>query len=154
MKSYNSLPDGYKEIFNVDIQKNKKVSFIVNGLSILIMLFMLFITFLNGYWIYFFAIIDLYKLIAFFALMVLYIVLHELTHGIAMKICGTNKIKYGFTGLYGYAGSDDFYDKKTYDKLKLKYDEVFEEYNKLASEDEQIMVDQMVVSVTNILENL
>lgn len=48
---------------------------------------------------------------------------------------------------------DDFYDKKTYDKLKAKYDEVFEEFNKLASEDEQIMVDQMVVSVTNILEN-
>lgn len=48
---------------------------------------------------------------------------------------------------------DDFYDKKTYDKLKKKYDEVFEEFNRLASEDEQIMVDQMVVSVTNILEN-
>jgi len=114
MKSLNSLPENYKEIFNVNIQKNKKVSFIVNGFSILIMLFMLFITFLNGYWIYFFALVEVYKIIALVLLMILYIVLHELTHGIAMKICGTKKIKYGFTGLYGYAGSDDFYDKKSY----------------------------------------
>ena len=26
-----------------------------------------------------------------------------------MKLCGTKKIKYGFTGLYAFAGSDDYY---------------------------------------------
>jgi len=31
-----------------------------------------------------------------------------------MKICGTKKIKYGFTGMYAYAGSDDYYGKKAY----------------------------------------
>jgi hypothetical protein len=41
-------------------------------------------------------------------------VLHELVHGIAMKLCGTKKVKYGVTGVYAYATSDDFYDKKTY----------------------------------------
>ena len=43
-----------------------------------------------------------------------YIILHELVHGIAMKICGTKKVKYGFTGLYAFAGSNDYYDKISY----------------------------------------
>lgn len=47
-------------------------------------------------------------------LIVLYMVLHELVHGMAMKICGTKKVKYGFTGMYAFAGSKDFYDKKSY----------------------------------------
>jgi hypothetical protein len=45
---------------------------------------------------------------------IIYTVLHELVHGAAMKICGTKKIKYGFTGNYAYAGSDDYYDKGAY----------------------------------------
>jgi len=47
-------------------------------------------------------------------LIFLYMVLHELVHGIAMKMCGTKKVKYGFTGLYAFAGSEDYYDKKSY----------------------------------------
>ena len=47
-------------------------------------------------------------------LMVLYMVLHELVHGAAMKICGTKKVRYGFTGAYAFAGSDDYYDKSAY----------------------------------------
>ena len=31
-----------------------------------------------------------------------------------MKICGTKKVKYGFTGMYAFAGSEDYYDKKSY----------------------------------------
>lgn len=47
-------------------------------------------------------------------LLVVYMILHELVHGIAMKMCGTKKIKYGFTGMYAFAGSDDYYRKKPY----------------------------------------
>ena len=47
-------------------------------------------------------------------LIFVYLILHELVHGVAMKICGTKKVKYGFTGLYAFAGSEDFYDKKAY----------------------------------------
>ena len=39
----------------------------------------------------------------------LYIILHEAVHGAAMKLCGTKRIKYGFTGMYAFAGSDDYY---------------------------------------------
>jgi hypothetical protein len=54
------------------------------------------------------------RIVAVAVLMVLYIVLHELVHGVAMKMCGTKKVKYGFTGLYAFAGSNDFYGKKSY----------------------------------------
>ena len=51
---------------------------------------------------------------SFAVLLVVYMVLHELVHGIAMKMCGTKKVRYGFTGIYAFAGSDDYYAKKPY----------------------------------------
>lgn len=119
MKSFQSLPEGYKEIYSIDLQKNKKMSLIVNILSLLIaavitvpMIFVVPISTLfnmdDGYGPY------LIRFGAILALIVLYMVLHEIVHGIAMKMCGTKKVKYGFTGLYAFAGSDDYYDKKSY----------------------------------------
>ena len=119
MKAVNTLPEGYKEIYSVNLQKDKKTSLLVNGLSLLIgiimavpMHFVVPVTTLFdmekgliGYII---------KMAVCFILMLVYLVLHELVHGIAMKICGTKKIKYGFTGLYAFAGSDDYYAKKPY----------------------------------------
>ena len=54
------------------------------------------------------------RFVALLLLLTLYIVLHELVHGVAMKLCGTKKVRYGFTGLYAFAASDDFYGKKAY----------------------------------------
>ena len=119
MKSYTELPGGYREIDSIDLQKNKKLSLLVNGIALLIgvlmavpMHFVVSITTLfdmsEGFIPY---------LIRFGVLMVgiiLYMVLHELVHGIAMKRCGTKKIQYGFTGLYAFAGSEDYYDKRSY----------------------------------------
>lgn len=119
MKSYTELPGGYREIDSIDLQKNKKLSLLVNGIALLIgvlmavpMHFVVPITTLfdmsEGFIPY---------LIRFGVLMVgiiLYMVLHELVHGIAMKRCGTKKIQYGFTGLYAFAGSEDYYDKRSY----------------------------------------
>ena len=59
------------------------------------------------------------RFVVLFVAMIAYIVLHELVHGITMKILGTKKIKYGFTGLLAYAGSDDYYDKKSYITIAL-----------------------------------
>ena len=119
MKAVNTLPEGYQEIYSVNLQKDKKTALLVNGLSLLIgiimavpMHFVVPVTTLFdmekgliGYII---------KMAVCFILMLVYLVLHELVHGIAMKICGTKKIKYGFTGLYAFAGSDDYYAKKPY----------------------------------------
>ena len=119
MKTVETLPEGYREIYSVDLQKNKKVALLVNLLAIVIavvlvvtMHFFVPISSLfdmqNGLGSY------LIRFAALIVLMIVYMVLHELTHGIAMKICGTKKIKYGFTGLYAFAGSNDYYNKKAY----------------------------------------
>lgn len=119
MKAFANLPEGYKEIYSVDLQKNKKTALAVHALSAAIVLAlavpMHFLVPISN-------LFDMEKglgnyalrFAALFVLMILYMVLHELVHGIAMKICGTKKVKYGFTGLYAFAGSDDFYDKKAY----------------------------------------
>lgn len=119
MKAIGTLPEGYREIYSIDLQKNGKMSLLVNLLAIIIavalilpMHFLVPITSLfsmeTGLYNY------LLRFGALLVLMIVYVVLHELVHGAAMKICGTTKVKYGFTGLYAFAGSDDYYDKKSY----------------------------------------
>ena len=119
MMAVEALPEGYREFYSVDLQKNKKVSLFVNLLAVIIavllavpMHFFVPISSLfsmdNGLIAYFIRFVSLMVLI------VAYMVLHELTHGIAMKICGTKKVKYGFTGLYAFAGSNDYYGRKAY----------------------------------------
>ena len=119
MKAVKSLPEGYREICAIDLQKNKKMALFVNLLAIVIaallaipMHYVVPISSLfsmeNGMQSY------MFRFAGMFVLLILYMVLHELVHGIAMKMCGTKKVKYGFTGMYAYATSNDFYDKKTY----------------------------------------
>ncbi len=119
MNAVRTLPEGYEEIYSVDLQKDKKMSLLVNVLAILIaallvvpMHFLRPITLLfsmeNGLGNY------ALRFVALLVLMVVYMVLHELVHGAAMKLCGTTKVKYGFTGLYAFAGGDDYYGKRAY----------------------------------------
>lgn len=119
MKSCSTLPYGYTELCAVDLQKNKKLSLLVNGLALLIgvvmvipMLFVVPIAPLfdmsDGLAAY------LIRFGSILVLMIVYMVLHELVHGAAMKLCGTKKVKYGFTGLYAFAGSEDYYGKGAY----------------------------------------
>ena len=119
MKSYSKLPDGYFEIYSVDLQKNKKVALFVNLLAIFIAVALAIpaavLVPISKTIDYSFGIGNLLlKFAVAGVLTVLYMVLHELVHGAAMKICGTKKIKYGFTGMYAFAGSDDYYDKRAY----------------------------------------
>ena len=119
MKATEILPEGYSEICTVNLQEDKKTSLLVN-LSAVIIAVLLAVPALFAVPVsYMFSmekgIID--YMLRFVSLMVLgfvYLILHELVHGVAMKICGTKKVKYGFTGLYAFAGSEDFYDKKAY----------------------------------------
>ena len=119
MKAVSQLPDGYREIDAVDLQKDKKLSLLVNGLAILIgvalavpMHFVVPLSTLfdmsAGLGAYFI------RFGVLFAAAVVYMVLHELAHGVAMKLCGTKRVKYGYTGLYAFAGSEDYYDKTAY----------------------------------------
>ena len=119
MKALTQLPDGYTEIYAIDLQKDKRMALLVNGIALLLAaLLMVPMHFavpistlfdmgegLGPYTV---------RFVVLLVLMVAYLVLHELVHGVAMKLCGTKKVKYGFTGLYAFAGSEDYYDKKSY----------------------------------------
>lgn len=119
MRAVRYLPEGYREIFSVNLQKDKKVALFINALALLIavafavpMHFYIPISALfdmkNGIMNYFL------KFVCLFLSSIAYIFLHEFVHGIAMKCFGTKKIKYGFTGMYAFAGSSDYYNKKSY----------------------------------------
>ena len=119
MRSFSKLPDGFVEIYSIDLKKNKKAALLVNALAIIIGValaiighFIVPITTLfsmdSGITMY------MLRYLVLAISLILYIILHELVHGIAMKICGTKKVKYGFTGLYAFAGSNDYYDKISY----------------------------------------
>lgn len=119
MKAVEHLPKGHREIYSIDLQKNKKTALLVNLSAVLMAALLIVPIHLivpisslfdmeNGVKCY------VFKFIVFFFLLILYMILHELVHGMAMKICGTKKVKYGFTGMYAYAGSNDYYDKKSY----------------------------------------
>lgn len=115
------LPKNYKLGHTVDMQTNKKQSFLVNLIAILIGVAlavpMAFLVPLDSL----FDMGDLDKkaiflyILRFAVLLVgsfLYIILHELTHALFMKIFGAKKIKFGFTGIFAYAGSEHEYFKK------------------------------------------
>lgn len=122
--SYSTLPDGYREICAVDLQKDKKLAVIINTAALIIAAVMAvpahFIVSVG-------TLFDMSDGIGPYAFRfgalalgtVIYIILHELVHGITMKLCGTKKIKYGFTGLYAFAGSSDYYSKKAYITIAL-----------------------------------
>lgn len=119
MKAYSALPENYNEIFSVNLQKDKKKSILVNSFALLIAAVMIVpVHFIIPITELFSVGEDMKMYFIRFAVLlilsVLYIILHEAVHGVAMKICGTKKIKYGFTGIYAFAGSNDYYDKKSY----------------------------------------
>ena len=119
MRSFSKLPDGFVEIYSIDRKKNKKAALLVNALAIIIGVALAIIGHLIVPITTLFSMdsgITMYMLrcLVLVISLILYIILHELVHGIAIKICGTKKVKYGFTGLYAFAGSNDYYDKISY----------------------------------------
>lgn len=119
MRAYETLPEGYEEKFHIDLQKDKKLALIVNGLAIVIglvflvpALFVVPIT----------TLFDMSEGLGAYALRfigiilgsVVYIILHEAVHGVVMYYYSRKKPRFGFTGMYAYAGSDVYFDKVSY----------------------------------------
>lgn len=124
MKAVQNLPGSYKEIFTIDLQKNKKIALLINAMAVIIamalilpMHFYIPVSTLfdmeQGIGIY------VARFVCLLVFVFAYMLLHELVHGITMKFFGTKKVKYGFTGLYAFAGSDDYYDKRSYIVIAL-----------------------------------
>lgn len=119
MKTQKSLPGNYTKLFDIDLQKNKKLALIVNIIGLAIMVIMavgahcikpisMMFDMSDGLFNYFAR----FAAIAIGA--VAYIILHELVHGIFMKRFSGLKPNYGFTGLYAYAGSKAYFNKRDY----------------------------------------
>lgn len=119
------LPEGYREIYTVDLQKNKKMMLLVNGLGLIVVVAMVVVMQL------FVPISTLFSMEAgflaytlrFVALIVgsiAYIVLHELTHAAVMRVYGAKKVRFGYTGMYAFAGSEqDYFDRFSYIQIAL-----------------------------------
>ena len=119
MKNILSLPEGYSKEFGIDLQKNKKLMLLVNGIAIAIMIPMAFLGALAVPFASFFDSDEIWymPLLKASVLMlgyIAYIVFHELVHGIFMKHFSGVKPKYGFTLMYAYAGSSAYFNKKSY----------------------------------------
>ena len=113
------VPEDYRELFSIDLQKDKKLMLLVNLLALAIAA-VLFVAGLLAVPIS--ALFDLESglgayILRFAALvvgMIVYIFLHELVHGVFMRHFSGQKPHYGFTGIYAYAGSDACFDRRSY----------------------------------------
>ncbi len=118
MNSVEQLPDGYGERIKIDLQKNKTEALLVNGLAFVIMLVLIVIGHLVVP-VQALLRLGITKLLLMVIGVLLYLVLHELTHAVCMKYYGAEKVKFGYTGLYAYAGSDAYFGKKPYIVIAL-----------------------------------
>ncbi len=108
-----ALPEAYAPTFSLDLQRDRRTALLVNGLALLLAVPL----FLIGAAIVPISALFSAGLPALPALLggfVLYMALHELIHGACMKAFGAGRVRYGFTGLYAYAGSEAFFRKGPY----------------------------------------
>lgn len=124
MKAYQHLPAGYRKVLRIDLQKDRKTALKVNlgaaataviliaaGCFIVPVKELLSIEPAGAYFVRFGALL---------AGSVAYIVLHELTHAVFMKASGGGKVRFGFTGIYAFAGSTgDYFEKRAYRVIAL-----------------------------------
>lgn len=106
--------------FAISLTKDKKLSLLVNGICLAITLAMFFLgTAIEPLS----TIFDpeekggviAAKLILAVCGIVIYMVGHEAVHGIFMHhFCPEVKVNYGFNGMYAFAGSKAFYNKRAY----------------------------------------
>lgn len=114
MENCKTLPAGYREIFKINLQKDKKTAVLINAMALVIMILMLIPAFLTADVSNVFSIFTMPHCTVLIGGMILYLILHELVHGIFMKKFSGVKPKYGFTGLYAYAGSSAYFNRKCY----------------------------------------
>ena len=123
--SFTELPEGYREIYAVDLQKNRKMMLALNGAGLLLTLLMVIPACILVPISTLFSMEEGFLAYALrFAVLIggsiLYIVLHELTHAAVMRMYGARKVRFGYTGVYAFAGSEqDYFDRFAYVQIAL-----------------------------------
>ena len=123
MASSLELPEGYREFFQLDLQKDKKTALVVNILALVIAAAMIGLasSYLPITTLFHFQDGGSYflRIVLLVAGFFVYLILHELVHGIFMRKFSQAPVQYGFTGLYAYAGSKAYFNKKQYLTIAL-----------------------------------
>lgn len=120
MENTSVLPAGYAELAHIDFQHDKKLAVLINALSLVTAAAMIAVA---AACVPFRLLlgaddsqINLIRPVTLLISILLYTVLHELVHGVFMKLFSGIHADYGFTSLYPYAGSRAYFSKK-YDIL-------------------------------------
>ncbi len=122
--NYKTLPTGYILCKVVNLQKQRKLALCISAASIGIAIVMIFAAI---FFIPFTRFIsfsqpqasDALRLLLLIPAICFYVVSHELIHGLLMRRYSGVKPKYGFSGLYVYAGSSAFFARNSYLKIAL-----------------------------------
>lgn len=117
--NYKRLPEGYELLRSIDLQKDRRLALLVNGLALFIAVVMVltalpFVPFSTFVSIHTPTTADVVRPLLLLPALLVYVVTHELIHGFYMKRFSGVKAKYGFTGLYAYAGSKAYFDRRSY----------------------------------------
>lgn len=117
------LPRGYDAVRSVDLRGNKKLSLWVHLLALVLAALMLLLaprsTVLTGFlpshspfwWV---------RVLALLGGVGLYLLLHVLVHGLCIRRFAKVRPRYGFSGLFAYAGSAEaYFDRRSYLILTL-----------------------------------
>lgn len=119
MKEPQTLPNDYEKILSVDLQRNRRQMLLVSIIALVIAAVMVTVCAI------FVPIAPLFDLgagflpylarfLTLFVGMVVYIVLHELVHGVFIRIFSGKRATYGFSWKYAWAGSDSYFGKLPY----------------------------------------
>lgn len=110
------VPDGFVAVREIDLEKNKKVFVLLNVASLVLALVVLVpALMIRGFEFSFSADEAGGVALQFFSVavgLVAYMVLHELVHGVCIRLIASVKPKYGFKGWAAYAGAPDTYFTK------------------------------------------
>jgi len=108
-KTYETqLPDGYKEAMVIDA-KSKKFGLIVNILAVVITVVSIAVSFLVIGPVGFEKFFSLSRYLVFLVILFAYIVLHELTHGLAYWLLTKRKLTFGVSLTVAYCGVPDIF---------------------------------------------
>jgi hypothetical protein len=121
---YKDLPEDFEVDYVIDA-KDKKVNIILNVLAVVLMI----CVFLFTYWIKFYLVekkqlfdtladVELWhfslSLLVFCVALIVYLILHELTHGLVYKAMTKQKLTFGLTFTVAYCGLKEGYvNRKT-----------------------------------------
>lgn len=122
--NHKTLPGGYILFKTVNLQTQRRLALGINAAALGIAALMVaaavffipfrrFISFQQP------QASDALRLLLLVPAIFIYIVTHELIHGLFMRRYSGVKPKYGFSGLYAYAGSPAFFDRKSYLKIAM-----------------------------------